>query len=279
MTIRIVTDSTCDLAPALVAEHAITVVPAYVNLDDDSLLDGVEITREAFYQRMLQCKRPPTTAAPSPGQFMQAYERLADEGVDEIVSVHLSSTLSNLHAAAQMAAEAMERVRVHVIDARQASMGVGFAALTAARAAAAGASLAEVVARVKGVVQRTHLFAVIDRLDFLSRSGRLNFLEAGLGGLLQIKPILKLHDGLIATERVRTRGQAVQRLIALLHEQLPIEHIAVAHTAARERAEELLAEVRHLLPAGDVPVVEATPAIGVHVGTGALGFICVSAER
>lgn len=279
MTIRVVTDSTCDLPPELVAEHQITVVPAYVNLGDESLRDGVDISREAFYQRLPQCSPPPTTAAPSPGQFMQAYERLAEQGVKEIISVHLSSTLSNLHAAAQMAAEAMEHVRVRVIDARQASMGVGFAALAAARAAAAGQSLPEIAERVKSVVQRTRLFAVIDTLEFLRRSGRLNFLEAGLGGLLQIKPILKLHDGVIATERVRTRGQALQRLIGLLHEQLPVEQIAVAHTAARERAEELLAEVRHLLPAGEIPIVEATPAIGVHVGTGALGFICVSAER
>ncbi|MBP7693652.1 MAG: DegV family protein [Anaerolineales bacterium] len=279
MSIRVVTDSTCDLPADLVAEHQITVVPAYVNFGAESLRDGVDITREAFYQRLAAAQPPPTTAAPSPGQFQQAYEHLADQGVTEIISVHLAGTLSNLFAAAQMAAAATERVRVIAVDARQVSLGVGFAALTAARAAAAGHRLADIADMLKHLAQRTRLFAVIDTLTFLRRSGRLNFLEAGLGSLLQIKPILTVHDGQITTERVRTRNQAIQRLVGLLHDQLPVEQMAVLHTAARARAEEFLTEVRHLLPAGPIPVVEATPAIGVHVGPGALGFVCVAAER
>jgi DegV family protein with EDD domain len=158
-------------------------------------------------------------------------------------------------------------------------MGLGFSVLAAARAAAAGRPLADIAAMLKGLIQRTHLFAVIDTLEFLRRSGRLNYLQAGLGSLLQIKPILKLHDGQIITERVRTRGQAMQRLLNLLHERLPVENLAVMHVRARDRAEELLAEVRHLLPAGDIPIIEAAPAIGVHVGPGALGFVCVTAEQ
>ena len=279
MTIGIVTDSTCDIPADLVTKHEIVVVPAYVNMSEGSYLDGVELPREEFYTRLPDCNPPPTTAAPSPGQFQQAYEQLAARGVTEVLSIHLSSTLSNLYAAAQMAAQAMETVKVLTVDARQASMGLGFTVLAAARAAAAGQSLAGIADMLKGLIQRTHLLAVIDTLEFLKRSGRLNFLEAGLGSLLQIKPILKLHDGQIITERVRTRGQAMQRLLTLLHERLPVEQLAVMHVRARDRAEELLAEVRHLLPLGEIRVIEAAPAIAVHVGPGALGFVCVTAER
>lgn len=279
MTIGIVTDTTCDIPAALVAEHNIVVVPAYVNMGEESYLDGVELSREEFYTRLPGCNPPPTTAAPSPGQFQQAYEQLAARGVTEILSIHLSSTLSNLYAAAQMAAQAIENVKVLAIDARQASMGLGFTVLAAARAAAAGRTLPDVAEMLKGLIQRTHLVAVIDTLEFLRRSGRLNSLQAGLGSLLQVKPIVKLHDGVILTERVRTRGQAMQRLLALLHERLPVENLAVMHVRARDRAEELLAEVRHLLPAGEIPIIEAAPAIAVHVGPGALGFVSVSAEQ
>ncbi|MBL8057865.1 MAG: DegV family protein [Anaerolineales bacterium] len=279
MTIGIVTDTTCDIPATLVAEHNIVVVPAYVNMGEESYLDGVELSREEFYTRLPGCNPPPTTAAPSPGQFQQAYEQLAARGVTEILSIHLSSTLSNLYAAAQMAAQAIENVKVLAIDARQASMGLGFTVLAAARAAAAGRTLPDVAEMLKGLIQRTHLVAVIDTLEFLRRSGRLNSLQAGLGSLLQVKPIVKLHDGVILTERVRTRGQAMQRLLALLHERLPVENLAVMHVRARDRAEELLAEVRHLLPAGEIPIIEAAPAIAVHVGPGALGFVSVSAEQ
>lgn len=275
MSIRIVTDSTCDLPPEFVAEHHITVVPAYVNFQTESLRDGVDISREAFYQRLPSSNPPPSTAAPSPGQFQEAYERLADEGATGIISVHLSSTLSNLYAAAQLAAAATERVRVIAVDARQVSMGTGFVALAAAHAAAAGRALPEIAELLRNLAQRVRVFAVIDTLEYLRRSGRVNSLTAGLSSLLQIKLVLKIEDGQITTERVRTRGQAMQRLVDMLREQLPTDQIAVLHTAARERAEEWLAEVRHLLPAGEIPVVEATPAIGVHVGPGAVGFACV----
>lgn len=278
MPIKIVTDSTCDLPAPLVAEYDITVVPAYVNVGETSYLDGVELSRAEFYEQLPDLHPHPTTAAPGPGQFQLVYDTLAAQGATEILSLHLSSTLSSLFAGVQMAARATYTVRVLAFDARQASMGLGFAVLAAARAVAEGRVLREVVESLKSLIACTHLVAAVDTLEFLRRSGRLNYLQAGLGSLLQVKPILKLHDGALTTERVRTRGQAVRRLMELLCERLPVQHVAMVHTHARERAEEFLTEVRQLLPAGDVPIVEATPAIGAHIGPGALGFVCVSAH-
>jgi fatty acid-binding protein DegV len=112
----------------------------------------------------------------------------------------------------------------------------------------------------------------------LRRSGRVNSLVAGLGTLLQIKPIVKVYQGVVDSERVRTRAQAAQRLVSWLNEQGPLEHAAILHTRARDRAEALLAEVRAWLPPGEIPIVEVTPTIGTHIGPNALGFACVRAR-
>jgi DegV family protein with EDD domain len=280
MSIKIVTDSTCDLPDALVAEHGITVVPAYINIAGRGYLDGVELSRADFYTQLPGYNPPPTTAAPSPEQFHAAYQQLAATGATEIISIHLSGTLSSLIKSAKMAAQEMRAARVTVFDAQQASMGTGFLALAAARLAEAGHTAAEIAARLADLVPRIYLFAALDTLEFLRRSGRLNTVQAGLGALLQIKPILKLHEGVLLSERVRTRAQSVQRLIELLREIAPLEQLAVLHTQAVERAEGIREQIKALWPLGQPPLIlTATPAIGSHVGPGAVGFVAVAAKK
>lgn len=278
MTIRVVTDSAGDLPPTIAAEHDITVVPAYISAGDREYHDGVDITREEFYERLPGFNPPPSTAAPGPELFRQTYTRLAGEGATEILSVHIAGNLSTMvNSAVAGAREAP--VPVTVFDTQQVSMGAGFMAWTAAQAARAGWEMGRIVEQLRAQVPRTFLYAALDTLEYLRRSGRVNVLAAGLGSLLQIKPLVTVHLGQLTTERVRTRSQAIRRLVNLLYSRLPLEKVAVMHTRARERAEELLTEVRHLLPPGDIPIVEATPAIGVHAGPGALGFVCVTASE
>jgi DegV family protein with EDD domain len=278
MTIRIVTDSTCDLPADLAAAHGITVLPMYINIGDRSYLDGVELTRAEFYERLPGYNPPPTTASAGPEHFRQAYERLAAQGASEILSIHVAASFSAVCNAATAAAREVQGLRVTVFDSQQVSLGLGFLAVTAARALAAGQPLADVLAALSDQIKRTYIFAALDTLEFLRRSGRVNDLVARLGGLLQIKPLLKVYQGVISSERVRTRSQAVQRVVGWLAEQAPLEHLAVLHTRARERADELLGQVRHLVPPGDVLIVEVTPTIGTHVGPDCLGFACVRAR-
>lgn len=277
MTLRIVTDSTCDLPRALAAAHGITVLPMYINRGNESYLDDAGFSRTQFYTQLASYNPMPTTAAAGPEHFRRAYEALAAEGATEILSLHVASSLSAVVNAANIAAKETRGVRVTVLDSRQVSLGLGFLALAAAEAAASGRTLAEIVDRLQGQITRTYVFAALDTLEFLRRSGRVNKLVASLSSLLQIKPILKVYDGAVMSERARTHSQAVQRLRELLSECAPLERAAVLYTGLPERAEELLAQVQPLLPAGEVLRVEATPVIGTHIGPGAMGLACVMA--
>jgi len=274
MTIKIVTDSTCDLPQEIVAQHGITVVPLYINFGRESYLDGVDLARETFYARLPDCDPPPTTAMPGPQMFLEVYERLAEEGATEILSIHISRALSAVVDTAQLAAREAS-IPVTVFDSGTLSLGTGFLVWAAAEAAAQGHSMAEIVALIEEQGQRTRVFAALDTLEFLRRGGRMNRVVAVLGSWLQMKPLLKMHDGNPTAEKIRTTKAATQRLVALLEEQVPLERVALVHTHALEKAQDLRQQAQHLLPEGEVLSVDITPVFGTHLGPGAVGFVCV----
>jgi len=278
LSIRIVTDSTCDLPEATTNEYGITVVPLYVNIGSQGYLDGVDLSREEFYERLPDYDPPPTTAAPGPERFRRIYEGLAADGATEILSIHISVSLSAVVDAARSGAQETKAVPVTVFDSRQLSLGTGFLVVAAAKAAAEGCSMAEIIASLEALTLRTYVFAALDTLEFLRRSGRMNGTVAGLGNLLQIKPLLKMHDGNPTAERVRTSSRAIKRLISLLIDLAPLEQVAIVHSYAPDKGEHLRQLVQHLLPAGEVPSVNLTPVIGAHIGPGAVGFACITAR-
>jgi len=276
MTIMVVTDSTCDLPEEIIAEYGITVVPLYINFGQRSYLDGVELSRQEFYARLPDCDPPPTTAVPSPQRFAEIYERLASEGASEILSIHISLSLSGTVNMAHLAAQEMASVPVTVFDSGSLSMGLGFLVWTAAKAAAEGHSTGEIVAMLEDQSARTHVFAALDTLEFLRRSGRMNRVMAALGSWLQVKPLLKMHQGEPTAEKVRTTEHATERLISLLRDLVPLEKVALVHTHALERAGELRQKVQDLLPEGELLSLDITPVFGTHLGPGAVGFACVT---
>ena len=278
MSIRIVTDSTCDLPQDVVQKYGIRVVPLYIHTNGDSYLDGVDITREEFYRRLPELDPAPTTAAPGPEMFRQVYEELAQEGATEVLSIHISVSLSAVLDVAKLAAEEITSIPVTVMDSRQLSLGTGFLVETAARAAAQGKSMDEILAISEEQISRTHVFAVLDTMEFLRRSGRISGLVAGFGSLLQVKPLLRMYEGDPTSERVRTTNGAFSRLESLLAERAPFERVALVHTHAGEQAELLKQRVEHLLPQGELTSADITPVIGAHIGPGAVGFACISAR-
>lgn len=279
MTIRIVTDSTSDIPLKTAAEYGIAVVPAYVNIGDVSYLDGVELSRPEFYQKLPEYPSPPTTAAPAPGAFTETYNRLAEEGATHVLSVHLASTLSGLFNAARLGSEATNAVQVTLFDSQQLTMGLGLQALTAAEAAAAGCSVPEIVDLLTERVKRTYVLGVLDRLEYLRRSGRVNWAQFGIGTLLRIKPILKVHLGKVEMlERVRTSKRALNRFLELAADLQPMEKLALLYiNATQKEIETFRQQTQFLVPEGITPLaVELTPAIGVHIGPGGLGIACVT---
>jgi DegV family protein with EDD domain len=279
MSIKVVTDSTSDIPPELAEEYGITVLPSYVNVGSESYLDLVELSREEFYRQLPTWDQPPTTAAPATGTFTAAYERLAEEGATAILSIHLASSLSGMLNAARLGAQATERVPVTLFDSQQISMGLGLLALSAAKAAASGASMSEIVALLDDLVPRTHIFAALDTLTYLRRSGRVSWAEFGVGTILRIKPLLHVHQGNVdSLERVRTHSRAIDHLIQHVADLGSLQEIALLHAANPDGVETLRAQARHLFPEGTEPVaVEVTPTIGSHVGPGALGFALITA--
>jgi len=278
MTIRIVTDSTCDLPSEVAAELGITIIPDYINVGDQSFLDGVDLTRREFYRRLVDWPVSPTTAAPGMDAFCSVYERLAAEGASQVISFHISDKLSNLSNVARLAAQATHSVDVNVVTGGFLSLGGGFIIAAAARAAQAGQSQTEIIQVVQEMSRRTYIFAALDTIEYLRRSGRVSSLTAQVGSWLHILPVLKVHLEAIDMDMVRTRASGMARVINLVKELGPLEQLGIVHANAPERAREIHHQASHLFPPGKEPwVVDITPVIGVHVGPGAVGLAVVQA--
>ena len=281
MNVKIVTDSTCDLPGEVAKNHDITVVPCYINLKERSYQDGVEMSRQEFYERLPAFNPLPTTSAPGNEAFASVYHRLAMQGARAIISIHVSSTWSSVVNVATLAAREFKEIPVTVIDSGQVTLGLGHLALAAARAAQAGRNLAEIREMVTGMIPRVWVYAALDTLEYLQRGGRVSRLMSSLGGLLQIKPVLRIHNGVIEVEKMRTFGKAVQRVVDRVRELGPLEQLSLVHSHAIEKLENLCQQAQSLFPIGtqeNTPLVgEVTPAIGVHAGPGAVGLVGVTA--
>jgi DegV family protein with EDD domain len=278
MSIKIVTDSTSDIPASFAQEYGITVIPVYINVVGQSFLDGIEISREEFYRNLASYKTPPTTSSPGIGSFIETYQQLRANGATDIISIHVASNFSNIFNVSKLAAQAIQSVKVAVVDSGSTSLALGFQALIAAKAAIAGKSVSEILSLVEKKVYDAHLFAALDTLEYLRRSGRASMVQASLGSLLNIKPVINLNRGKLTLENIRTRTRSIDRMISMVKDLGPLENLAIAHTNARERAEELMQRIKDLFPTNQPPIiVEATPALGTHVGPGALGLLCVKA--
>ena len=278
MAIRIVTDSNCDLPEELIEEYGITVVPMYINIGSESYLDGVTMSREEFYEGLADFPAHPMTSVPGPGTFIETYEKLAAEGATSILAIHISASLSAMVNSARLAAEEWDKLPVTVFDSGNLTLGTGLQVVAAAKAAAEGQSMDEIVALLKDQASRTYCFAALDTVEFLRRSGRLTRFQWGLASALQIKPILKMHSVNAEMERVRTRNGATRRLVKLVEELGPLEELALVHTHAAQRADSLGQKAHALFPVGKTPLsAEVTPVIGTHIGPRAAGFIAIQA--
>ena len=271
MSIRVVTDSSCDLPQALVDALRIEIVPLTIRFGDEELVDREELSTDEFWQRLESTKTLPETAAPSAGAFESKFRELLARGATGIVCINLSSHLSATMQAAQVAAAAVSNdIPVQVIDSQSASMGLGNLCLTAARRAADGDSLEAIVQEVVDRRDRTKLFATLDTLEFLKRGGRVGNARALLGTVLSIKPVIELRDGVVEEAgKVRTRSKALKLLAAKASEG-KIEHLAVLHGNAPD-LDELLELLEPVFPRDDIITGVVGPVIGTHAGPRVIG--------
>lgn len=277
MSVAVVTDSTAYLPAEVIEQHGIEVVPLYVVLAGRSGREGSEIGPEDVARALSVRGQSVSTSRPTPGDFVAAYRRCLDAGADRLVSIHLSAELSSTSDAARLAASQVGEHLVTVVDSRSTAMGLGFAVLAAARAAAEGADAATVAEVARDTAAATRTFFVVDTLEHLRRGGRLGSAAALLGTALAVKPVLHVRDGqVVPLEKVRTTARAVNRLVQHAVESAadtPVS-VAVHHLAAADRAERLAAELRTQIPdLVELYVSELGAAIGAHVGPGAVGVV------
>jgi DegV family protein with EDD domain len=270
--VAIVTDSTADLTPEMVEELGVTVVPLQVIFGNEAYREGVDITTEEFYERLVKSRPLPTTSAPSVGDFQEVYERLLKE-VDSIVSIHIGAKLSATVQAAQTAKQSLAKPeRVEVVDSQAASLAMGFAIMEAVEVARAGGKLAEVKATAESAVHRMQVLFMLDTLEYLRRGGRIGRARAYLGAILSVKPILALREGEIyPEERVRTRARGLERIIQSAIRHQNVKRAAVGHSSTPDEAESIRERLAMAFPNVKVHLIRFGPVIGTHAGPGIVG--------
>ncbi len=272
--VAIVTDSTADLPQDVAEKLHIHVIPNIIMINGVSFRDGIDLSRESFYQTLPEMQKLPTTGTASPGAYEQLYDQLLASGFQQILSLHPSGLLSGILNAASTAAQAF-RGHVQVIDSQFVSLGLGFQVMAAAEAAQAGLPIDELIAIAANIRQRIRLVAMLDTLEYLRRSGRVSWARAQLGALLRIKPFIELRGGsVLRLGETRTFQKGFERLKSLIQNLGLIKRLAILHTNAEEQADRLLRELGALAPV-DTLIVNVTTVIGAHVGPQGLGFTAV----
>ena len=272
MTVKVVTDSTCDIPPQLVQDLDITVVPIHVVFGDKSYRDKIDISEDEFYEKLIHGPVHPTTSVPTPKDFADVYNKLVEE-TDEIISIHLTSKESGTFNAALLAKELVTRkCRIEVVDSLSLSMALGLLVVEAAREAKAGASLEKVTELMHRSIPKVHLIILLDTLKYVVRGGRLGKAYGIIGSALRVKPILTLKEGDLSLMGVaRTKAKAMERLYEFAKGFSKVKEIAVAYTTAQDEAKEFADRLKAAFP--DVPLylTRVGSSLGTHAGPGGMG--------
>lgn len=276
MRIKVVTDSVCDIPDELIQQYDINVVPSYINIGNQSYLDGVDMTRKRFYEELDSFPQHPKTAAPGPETYLKVFRDAAEHGFDQIFSIHVAANMSSIYNIVLQAAN-QSKIPVTVHDSQQLSLGAGLQVIAAGKLASDGVSIQEIEQFITNLGKRTYVYALLDTLKFLHLSGRINLAMRGIGSLLNIKPLMSFHAGIPIFEKVRTRGKAIERMLNYVKKLGPLEHVSVIHTQALEAGKWLYQKAYALIPENNQPIYQTvTPAVGSHVGPNGIGLVCVT---
>ena len=277
--VHIITDSSCDLSEDLAADLGITVVPLQIRFGMTSFVDRVELSTADFWARCGTSDELPSTAAPSPGAFAEAYARAAEAGASEVVVITLSSDLSaTIEAAHQAAVKPPSGLTCHVVDSRTVSAGLGLLVIAAAELAASGADGSQVAGAVRAAAHRVRVHAALDTLENLRKGGRIGAAQSLLGSVLSIKPLITVTDGRVEPAgKQRTRARALAHLVDLVAAEGPnISQIAVMH-ADCDDVDDFAARIAPLTDA-ELRVMLIGPVVGAHAGVGTIGVVFLTQE-
>ena len=281
--IAVITDSTSDLSPEVAAQNDVLIVPLYVIWGEDQLRDGVDITKEAFYERLANDAASPSTSQPTPADFTEVYRQVTERGAEEIVVITISDQLSGTYDSATAAALHVD-VPVHVMDSFSTSMGLGMQVLAATQVRDGGGSAREMLAAAERVRQRIRVYFAVSTLEYLHRGGRIGGAAKLLGTVLQLKPLLVLDNetGYIdAVERARTWKKAMDRVYEVATDGLdPSRKVRswVMHAAAPADAMALAERINVAYNPASMGMGQLSPVLGTHVGPGTVGMVMYDDE-
>jgi len=283
--IAVLTDSTASLPEALMKKLNITTVAYYIHRGSEVLRDLVTIQRQEFLNWLPSAREAPSTASPGPREYLDAYEKLASEGVKEIISIHMSSKISGAFQAASIAKTALKEklpdFRLEVIDSRNAALCQGWMVIEAARAALEGLSLDDIAAKVKGMIPISHMIQTADTLRYLYLGGRIGKAQNLLGSMLNIKPLIGLEDGeIVPLGKAHSRGQAYRIMADIVAEAIGKgkARIGYVHAGALREAQKLKELVEARVEVVESFFGELSPALAVHTGPGMAGLCYFEVE-
>jgi DegV family protein with EDD domain len=279
--VAIVTDGTCSLTPAQGEQLGIHIAPIYVALGEKTYRAGIDLDSEEFYRFLSASKKLPTTAQPTVTDFVNIYNKLAEEA-DEIVTIVISHHMSATIQSAEMAREQFDKVPVHIIDSESTSLGLGMMAIAAARAAEQGQNAQAILELVENLKQKINVIFTVKTLEYLHKGGRIGGATAFLGTAMDIKPILYIKDGRIEPlERQRTRKRSISRLVELMEKNVgekPV-HVAILHGNVPEESRQLEQTVRSQFNCVELITSDMGPVIGTHAGPGTLGLVFYTPDQ
>ena len=278
-SVKIVTDSSCDLPDSLINELNIAIVPLKIRFGDSEFVDRVELSTDQFWEKCRQTDDLPSTAAPAPGAFVEEFQKAASEGASAVVAIVLSGELSATIDAANQAADIVkDQLEVRVIDSRTVTMGLGSIVVGAAQVAQAGGDIEAVSSRASESVGRTYVLAALDTLENLRKNGRIGAAQSLLGSMLSIKPLIEVRNGVVEPAgKQRTRSKALAYLISVVEQQKSqIKQICFTH-AACDDVDAFVQEIKSLVDV-EVVVGQIGPVVGAHAGIGTIGVAFQTAQ-
>jgi len=281
--IAIVTDTDSTLTPELADKYQIVQIPILIQFGEETYRTGIDIDDTATFARIDREGKLPTTTAPTPGQFLEAFQAAFYHGAEAIICINISCEMSATHSSAQKAAEMLPGKRIEVMDSRSCAMGQGYMAIAAAQSVAQGGTVEEAIAAAEDIRERTYIFGALPTLKYIAMSGRVSQLAAGMAGLLDIKPVLTLQNGkLELLEKIRTQSKAWARAVELSVEKAAgrkVERMAILHVNAPGLARQFEALLRLDLPCPEeVIFADLTPGLSVHTGSGMVAVVFVTAR-
>jgi len=272
MTVKIVTDRTCDIPAELEKELNIINIPVYLVFGKTSFRDGVDITTDQFYQKLLHEPVYPTTSQPTPKDFADVFNKLSQEA-DGILAIHISKKLSGtINSAEQAIKMVTTKGPIEIIDSLSVSMGLGLQVIAAARMAKQGKNLAEISAAVKKMVPDTKVFILFDTLEYLAKGGRIGKAKSLMGAILNVKPMISVKDGeMMPSGQVRSRSKGKEKLLEFANSLKDVEDLAVIYSTTPDEAREMANSITSF-PKERIHVQRIGPVLATHTGPGVLGI-------